>query len=416
MGLIVASGSFAQVKRNLYIWETGAPDGIPFEFSQEFTEIGFTGRYKNYTTADTWYPTWAEDGNLYSPYTDGQVDGIWSVSDADWKDQGTENTTTGHAVITGDDPMDLQVKSLGVEKADAAPYRGRYPCGSLVHEGKWYYGTYCLGPRTLVEKDGYPYNWPWLGPLVGFRVSGDYGETWEDCTHTPSDPLFGESGLEGRPVKIGAPHFVDFGKNMEHSPDGKAYLVAHGASTGPEGRRFAFNSWITGDEIYLIRVRPSSENINDPDAYEFFSGFNESGLPTWSDEFEEIQPILRWKDHMGCVTMTYNAPLQKYLICITDGERTRSYKHTYILESDRPEGPWKLIRYFDRFGEAAYFVNIPSKFISEDGMTMWMCYSANFGQREFHLQEKPDGSRYSMSLHEIKLLTPNFNTKTYETY
>ena len=24
-------------------------------------------------------------------------------------------------------------------------------------------------------------------------------------------------------------HFVDFGKGMEHSPDGKAYLVAHGA-------------------------------------------------------------------------------------------------------------------------------------------------------------------------------------------
>jgi hypothetical protein len=119
---------------------------------------------------------------------------------------------------------------------------------------------------------------------------------------------------------------------------------------------------------------------------------------------------------MGCVTMTYNAPLQKYLMCITDGERTRSYKHTYILESDRPEGPWKLVRYFGRFGEAAYFVNIPSKFISGDGLTMWMCYSANFGQREFHLQEKPDGSRYAMSLHEIKILTPNHNTKHHETY
>ncbi|GHU63186.1 hypothetical protein FACS1894123_05460 [Bacteroidia bacterium] len=33
----------------------------------------------------------------------------------------------------------------------------------------------------------------------------------------------------GYPVKIGSPHFVDFGKNMEYSPDGKAYMVAHGA-------------------------------------------------------------------------------------------------------------------------------------------------------------------------------------------
>ena len=26
-------------------------------------------------------------------------------------------------------------------------------------------------------------------------------------------------------VKFGAPHFVDFGQELEHSPDGKAYLV-----------------------------------------------------------------------------------------------------------------------------------------------------------------------------------------------
>ncbi len=63
--------------------------------------------------------------------------------------------------------------------------------------------------------------------------------------------------VAGEPVKIGSPHFVDFGRNMEHSPDGKAYLVAHGASDGVN-RRFGYNSWITGDEIYLLRVTPGS--------------------------------------------------------------------------------------------------------------------------------------------------------------
>jgi hypothetical protein len=89
---------------------------------------------------------------------------------------------------------------------------------------------------------------------------------------------------------------------------------------------------------------------------------------------------------------------------VTDGTETRGYKHTYILESDHVDGPWKLVRYFERFGEAAYFVNIPSKFISADGLTMWMCYSANFEQNDFHLEQKPDGSKYAMSLHEIKLI------------
>jgi hypothetical protein len=32
--------------------------------------------------------------------------------------------------------------------------------------------------------------------------------------------LFGESAKHGREVEIGSPHFVDFGRNMEYSPDG----------------------------------------------------------------------------------------------------------------------------------------------------------------------------------------------------
>ena len=55
----------------------------------------------------------------------------------------------------------------------------------------------------------------------------------------------------GYPVKIGAPHFVDFGKNMEHSPDGNAYLVGHGAEYPDKEPRVANLSWISGDQIYL---------------------------------------------------------------------------------------------------------------------------------------------------------------------
>jgi len=53
-----------------------APAGSPFESSTELTGIVFTGRYAQYGHADTWYPSWAADGNLYSPWTDGEVNGI----------------------------------------------------------------------------------------------------------------------------------------------------------------------------------------------------------------------------------------------------------------------------------------------------------------------------------------------------
>lgn len=117
------------------------------------------------------------------------------------------------------DPMDLQVISLGSTPGSAHPYEGRYPAGSLVHDGVWYYGTYCLlRDRSLSM------NYPVLGPFVGFRVSRDMGKTWVDGGVCPQHNLFGEhtDRSSARPVKIGAPHFVDFGKNMEHSPDGYA--------------------------------------------------------------------------------------------------------------------------------------------------------------------------------------------------
>ena len=379
-------------------WPSTPPAGCPFEASKDLFGLEFTGRHAEYANADTWYPSWASDGNLYSPWTDGSVNGVSSGS-------GGKGATTGYATIVGDDPLNLKVINPGVFRSDPSPYAGRYPCGSLVDEGVWYYGTYCLHPSGSVPHDGMTYNWPWLGPFVGFRWSTDSGKTWTQTPCTPDRPLFGESSLHGEPVKIGTPHFVDFGKNMEHSPDGKAYLVAHGASDGVN-RRFAYDSWITGDEIYLIRVKPSIENINDASKYEFFAGNDRQGEPLWSSDFAKIKPIAAWKDNMGCVTMTYDAPLKRYLLCVTDGTNTVGYFNTYILESTRMTGPWKLVDYLRRFGEQAYFVNFPSKFIGPDGRTLWLCYAANFSQgwNGVRFKSSPVGGRYGMCLQEVKLL------------
>ena len=274
----------------------------------------------------------------------------------------------------------------------------------------WYYGTYCLGPDagpnlSNWRHDGILYAWPWLGPFVGFRYSTDFGKTWTQTPCTPAKPLFGECGLHGEPVKIGSPHFVDFGRNMEHSPDGKAYLVAHGAVVPDPQPRFANQSWITGDAIYLLRVTPSIANINDRSKYEFCAGRDVSGNPLWSSDFAKIKPIAEWNNNMGCVTMTYDAPLRKYLMCVTDGTNTASYYNTYLLESDRIAGPWKLVTYMKHFGEEAYFVNIPSKFMGADGHRLWLCYAANFSQgwNKVTFRSLPPGSRYGMCLQEVRI-------------
>jgi hypothetical protein len=379
-------------------WQIDTPKEAPVPDSDDIAGIAFTGEYERYTDADTWYPSWAEDGNLYSPYTDGEVTSGREVMSFRQAPESAERITgeeefdeiaaeTGQAKIVGDDPSDLEIVDLGATEGSPRPYGGRYPCGSLVYDETWYYGTYCL--------DEHEYNWDTLGPFVGFRVSEDLGESWSDCPHSPEDPIFGESGKDGQKVKIGAPHFVDLGQELEHSPDGKAYLVGHGA-TKPD----AHLSWISGDQIYLIRVNPGQDTMNDPDAYEFFAG-RENGDAVWSDDFENIEPLFEWEDNCGCVTMTYNPGLEKYLMWITHGWTPEDKFDTYVLEADEITGPWKMAHYMENFGEQAYFVNTPSKFISDDGKTAYLCYSNNF-TRDHKID--PPGGTYSMTLQEYKIL------------
>lgn len=389
------------------IWSNPPPADCPFPQSETLSSLAFTGRNASYTNADTWYPSWASDGALYSPWTDGcfgdeaRIPFDCSSKASDESNDGRNGLAgTGNAKITGDDPMALNLENLGVEYASPSPYGGRYPCGSLVHNGVWYYGTYCLDESGRTAPNGLPLNWDILGPFVGFRISRDFGKSWEECPHTPAAPIFGESGKGGGKIRIGTPHVVDFGRNMEYSPDGKAYLVGHGA-TRPDAEL----AWIRGDQAYLCRVTPTPETMNDPNAYEFFGGHDGSGEPIWTSDFTAISPLIEWEGRIGHATITYNAPLKKYLFCITDGGNTISAYNSYILESDNITGPWKLVTFMENFGVQAYFLNIPSKFISGDGRTAWLCYSANFTNHYLDTgwEAAPVGSRYSMCLQELTL-------------
>lgn len=427
-------------------WPSQVPADCPFEPSSSLSRVFFTGRYGDYHVADTIYPTWASDGHLYTPWTDGVTDGVRCSSGGNLAD----GFKTGQAVMKGDDPLTLEIRNISPPKRGwAAPYRGRYPCGSLVHDGVWYYGTYCLGPEAEYMHAGVNWNWPNLGPMPGFQVSYDLGKTWEDSPHTATRPLFPEPDVFLGPVKMGAPHFVDFGRNMEHSPDGKAYLLAQGseAGLGPrpcypgdcpgepmhlelrsgekasddravyerafaavEGQPFAHGklSWVAGDQVYLARVTPSPATINDLAAYEFYAGHDERGEPIWTRDFASIKPLLEWNNNMGCVTATWVPGLGKYLMCVTDGWPGMAKMHSYILEADTLTGPWRMVAYMKDFGEQAYFLNFPSKFISDDGRTLWLCYSANFTNNAGNLYRgglkiNPPGGRYGLSLHEVRL-------------
>jgi hypothetical protein len=381
-------------------WPDEPPADVPFEASKRFDRLAFTGPYANHQPfSDTWYPSWGADDKLYTPFMDGFCNGVGTFGG-----YGASPAFVGAAQVTvaGDTPEAMAFRCT-TRPVERAPYDGRYASASLHHDGVWYYGSYTLNSRAPDDAPACG-NYCTLGPFVGFDVSHDDGLTWTGTPHTPAKPLFGETTEGGKRVKLGALHVVDFGKNMEHSPDGKMYLVGHGG-----GGKGSTNTWVNGPDVYLVRVTPSPRTVNDPKAYEFFAGRKADGEPIWSSDFEDLQPLLSWPNgRLGSATITYAKALDSYLMFTSapeDGLNGRGRYDTMVLESKSITGPWRLVHYMPQFGPQGYFVNAPTKFISEDGSKLWLSWSANYGNDEDPgLGFKPFGSSYSWSLREFTLV------------
>src|SRR5258705_12684504 len=124
-------------------WPSSPPSDCPFEPSRQIHGLAFTGRHAAYTGSDTWYPSWASDDYMYSPWTDGNrpqpPEESWDGSELQCSSDGRNalnadkggKSGTAQARITGSDPLHLTVESRGIQYASPAPYGGRYACGSL---------------------------------------------------------------------------------------------------------------------------------------------------------------------------------------------------------------------------------------------------------------------------------------------
>lgn len=312
--------------------------------------------------ADTWYPSWAADGRLYSSWTDGVVNGVHSASAL------RLHATTGMAIITGDDPFNLVVSNASTYVEPIWPYEGRYPSLNFMLNGTWFYGTYSV---ENYGANGFPSpppdcgNWCILGPFCGIRTSTDEGQSW---TPDPfrnmtgyANNIFGERANNNTKVKFGSPHAVDFGQENLHAPSSSLYIIGTGAEWAD-----SHQSWMQGDSVYLARTigPPDAMTINNASSWEFWGGNATQG---WVSNVSAARPLLIWRQKTGVVTATYVPALMKYIICIstpTNGSSTVGNFDTYFLESDALTGPFSLVTYMSTFGPEAYFVNIPSKFMA----------------------------------------------------
>jgi hypothetical protein len=362
---------------NYYTWPDDPPGGCPFEQSAQITGITFTGRYANYSGADTWYPMWAADGNCYSTWTDGFIEGYECISN-------TGGNCTGQAKLVGEDPLNLGIINLG--KMYSGP--AYYPCVSLIANGVFYYGSYFAYDDT--------------GYFEGFRYSSDCDHFtekpnagWTDPYWTdardPDRNFFNETGQ----AKFRVPHAVVFGQNNNLSPDGKIYLVSHGVSVA--GHQ---DDWDKGDAVYLCRVAANPASVTNAAAYEFFAGRDGNNNPTWTNNVANSQPILDWPNYLGSESLTYIPGLNKYILMtarLKESESNLPYNVVIFWESDRLSGPYKMVHYLKDWGPQTYFPNIPAKFISSDGRKAWFVCASNYSSGVYN----PYQCRYACSMHEI---------------
>lgn len=237
-----------------------------------------------------------------------------------------------------------------------------------------------------------------------------------------SDNLFGEVG-EGIGnntgpcrVKFGTPHFVDFGQELEHSPDGKAYIVAHGA-TSPSSTEM----WMLGDQVYMARVIPTVENINDGSKWEFYAGGHGSSALWVTGDVSQAKPLVEWTNHTGSTTMSYFAAIKKYVMTISTASHYPTMDNgdfdTYFLEADDITGPWSYVTYMKHFGPQVYFANHPTKFSAKQADTSsktfdaFLMFSANYDPAT-RTGGNPPNSGYHMNLQQARFrLSSGFAAK-----
>ena len=364
--------------------------------------------------ADTWYPSWSDDGDLYTPFEDGTCQLGGSNSSSNNSTVRAAASTNGWAILRGDDALQLEVVAAGTAPAINASAEifercnQNYVYSSLVSKGVWYLSKNCQG---IVGPAGpnRPVNALFLGWPLGSIWSTDRGASWSAMDATARPPLFGNAATYPPPSMV-AGRFVDFGQGMKHSPDGKAYVVASGAAVGsaPGATGYAMGDRITLARVALDPSRPDA--VNDPERWEFFVARSRAhDVDRWSKHAQDATPIFEWKHRAGPATLTYHPESGCYLLVVAArnsscGLGAAGWKgcssDVYIAEASSITGPYRLVSYMQDFGPGAYFPIVPSKFLRNDssGVLMFSAFDRPTGSSD------PPMAAYSLSVVEFQLL------------
>jgi len=302
--------------------------------------------------SDTWPLTWGDDDNLYTTFGDG------------W----------------GFDPKVPSKLSLGPAKVIGSPtsFSGvniRSQSGEQTGGGKS--GKKASG-MLMVDSTLYMWvrNADNNGKHCQLAWSSDYAVTWTWSTWKFED--------------LGYCVFLNFGKNNNGARDEYVYMYSPNTPS----------AYDETDTVVLTRVEKTK--ITDRNSYQFFSGFDGNGEPTWTADISQRTAVFTLVGGSNRMDVTYNAPLGRYLMTMRSRAKAGGLNQFSLYDAPEPWGPWTTVYYTETWkggslstgnggwGESQH---IPSKWISADGLTFYLVFAGNdsFSVRKATLEISENG-------------------------
>ncbi|HWP91063.1 MAG TPA: DUF4185 domain-containing protein [Thermodesulfobacteriota bacterium] len=291
--------------------------------------------------SDNWAITWADDGHQYTVWGDGggfggtNKDGRVSLGVA--RIEGSKNDYKGFNVWGGknaENPAQFEGKSEGIISIGGSLYMWRNGDGS---------GSDAFKFSRLYK-------------------STNRGATW---TYT------GVEFNQGTQADLGffAPCFLQFGQDYKGARDNFVYIYA------PNIKQLQWDVQFPG-EITLMRVPIAA--IENQGEYEFFSGLDDNGNPTWTSNINNRKPVFQDPNGVMRTSVSYNQPLDKYFLVTEHVSRAKG--NIGIFEADEPWGPWRTVLYEMAFGAPniepnTFYWNFSNKWLSADGRNFVLVFT-----------------------------------------
>ncbi len=296
-------------------------DEPPYPRSSVIRDIHLGPQRISRGSGDNWPMAWADDGDIYTVYCDGEG----------WGDR---RYSMGMARVLGT-PPDISGENIHSPTGERGPAdtgydkRGRKACGMVMAQGILY-----MWVRNLTEE----------GTGSSLAWSADHARTW--------------TWAEWSLPELGYPVWLDCGRNSRAAPD--RYLYFYSPDTP--------SAYETADTIMLGRVPVG--RVAEPAAYEFFCG--DGGRAEWTRDLAGRRAVFRGTGLCYRPGATRVSGLGRYLLTMA----TKA-GHLGIYEAPAPWGPWKTALFTDEFGigEDRFQPLIPSKWVTHDGLAFHLVYS-----------------------------------------